>query len=706
MKIDVILKALQDASIPPSVSHAVIRLQRAYASFATSLNAADASSTASTRSGLETEGVRLKSRMEELQERMGSFVESSAGTEEDKATLRRIAEDVRSAQAEVEALVAGNRSRDGASRQRALSQSVAEELRRKVRAGGPAGAHSGVAAESAGREQQPPRELDEWLSKLSVEPTPPLPTSTTTDHAKALSEAYQLHLLATRPKKVLPPGTTLASLFRQTAAQGSSLESSPSENGSLEARVTSIVQDTYFANHLAALSSPPSSTPQSSNDAWSIFKSDLWTAAAPLIPSRLDSGRTKPRLEAIFSPPTTTSANAADTSIIPNAINELHDLLLTLSKLCAPARDQQFVDLIASLSSPASPELLVTAVRSTLSLTEEMASDLKKFRKSVVGQFSSDEEVVEIVRGEAARREREAVLKLYGGSEGGGEDGVKRDTKRWVEKRVAEGEGGKGVSEALVETMFRDVAVGLPGLDGAGEGPLYASPTAEEDEATTNTLPPIFIIPSPTIFNLQLHLQALVILACLVSLLPTPSTPSTTPSPSPTWIERVWIILESSFTPSSSSSTSQPASSDDIRLINISDELVREAQHRSGGGGAVPPGEEERLRKGVDRILRYEDPVWKLLKGRLRKGVSQGLKKTSEGGKAEGGRGEVPEMRTGRGEVRKRNNGEKRKSLRLPAVMGYSHPFLIEKMEALVKEVSDVVGWADEVWGRVLAEGE
>ena len=126
--------------------------------------------------------------------------------------------------------------------------------------------------------------------------------------------------------------------------------------------------------------------------------------------------------------------------------------------------------------------------------------------------------------------------------------------------------------------------------------------------------------------------------------------------------------------------------------------------------------EKERIRNSTDRILRYQDPVFKLLRKRLREGIKtsliDALKQRGEGGKASS---QVPaNLKTGRNLTSPRSRDAKLPSLyesdtrntladtvKVQSIKGYER--LMDRMDETVKgSLTEVWDWVEEVWGDVL----
>ncbi|GJN90312.1 hypothetical protein Rhopal_003321-T1 [Rhodotorula paludigena] len=568
-------------------------------------------------------------------------------------------------------------------------------------------------------------DLDAYLASSARTRTSPTssasPTPVAFARATALSEACSLFLLAHDPTNVLPPGETLRSIFRSHNVPTEAADKSAEPSASLESRISTQLHRAYF-DSFAALFAPGSSASSADKlEAWSRLAQDLQDAALPLVPSRLktDDGSGVSARDDLSRALAPSTAAAWEPKV---ALEAVERVVHTLSRLCAPARDAEARSLAADASAAAQGAAggsqLVALVQRTLELARGMDDDMRRFRRGVAGELAGEDDLREVVREEAGARERTVVLEWFGGKEG-----VKSETWRCCARALGRevGETGEVVKEdvaaALAATLFADDSIALP--------PFDASSADSSAPAPPNLLPPILLVPSPRLFDLQNRFQALVILACLATLAG-PAPPSTAAEQPAALVSRLWTILESEFAPPApspaqlASSSSPPASEPSpTRLANLADELIAYRRRSADATASPPPGEEEaaRMRASVDRVLRTQDPVYKLFKGRLREAVGAAMRDAVSA--AEGARGEpvqrVPTgaMRSGREVARggtPRAKGAERaqrrvRDVRMVVPKGFEAPTVLrEKVEETVRErlVQEVWGWVEEVWGGVL----
>lgn len=192
------------------------------------------------------------------------------------------------------------------------------------------------------------------------------------------------------------------------------------------------------------------------------------------------------------------------------------------------------------------------------------------------------------------------------------------------------------VAKALVKMLFADHPVGLAGIALPHSGPGLPPPPD-----ALNLPPPIFAVPLFAILYLQNQFQALIIVACLVTLVGSAPAPPHTSSTAPVddlspLDERLWAILQTEIGPSVMPDFMQPSKLQQhatgspigeqalapTRIPHLADEVISHRRAALVASGATLLNEEEaRLRASVDRILRYADPVYKLLKGRLQSSI-------------------------------------------------------------------------------------
>ncbi|GAA5832321.1 hypothetical protein JCM11251_006409 [Rhodosporidiobolus azoricus] len=713
--------------------------------------------------------VRLRGRLQELEEAVIEAETADVPLSNDRTSWSMLRSEAAQAQDELERAVreATNQAVQAATGNGSHSRTPSMELPRRV----PPPSSSTAATKA---------ELDAFLSRTSSRSAfgPPSADATAAARARQLNEAFTLFLLSHSPSSVLPPGQTISSIFRQTRSLPSASSPSRGEPGSLESRISTQLHQAYFDSFaaiftLSSSSSPSSATSTSPSEqekltAWTRLAADLSSAAVSLIPSRMrasDPSRfrnAREELENLLLAP-----GAAGTFNARKALETVKATVELLQQLCAPARDADVRLLLSGLFSALTPSAspaevaasLVPLIRRVLTLTSDMASDVDRFKRDMATELASEGDLRQVVLEEAAERERKVVKEWVGG-----EEEVRRATREWVQART----GGKPsearlkkeeIAAALMESLFSDTAIALPSLSSsapysrAANSPSAVGATSDTTlpppPATPNLLPPPLLVPSPFLFTLQNRLQALVILACLVTLA-APSPPGVdskkVEEEQDRLVQRVWTILQADI-PSPASFVAGLAAEqgrDEVtKIAHLADEVLSYRRNLSALSSttatSIPTmsGEETtRLRSSVDRILRAEDPVYKLFKGRLKQGVKEGVVSALTGAGAGGARRTpmVPtQLQSGRrapGTVASSSSSLPTRSAS-PAVIllcplkGFDRPpFLREKVQETIQnalfgplrnedtgEEADGGGggawrWMEEVWGEVLGWAE
>jgi len=408
-------------------------------------------------------------------------------------------------------------------------------------------------------------------------------------------------------------------------------------------------------------------------------------------------------------------------------VETIQTLLGVLRRLCAPARDGELAVILEKLDrgEKGNSKVLIEVVQGVLELAKNMKEDLEKFRKEVTVELAGEGDVLEAVKEEAAERERKVtreMVSLEAGSDIEDVDERIRDlTKKWARRRPRDGDTSDGTDlhvsreetvEALIDALFVDQAICVPPLPDTAENSHLSSPSSPTNPSNQkNSVPPIFYSTSPRLFEIQNQFQALTILSCLATILQPYLSSSDSPPKLDTLIARLWIILNSEI-PSFSSSTlsSSETSSTPTRLVHLSEEIISHLDSTS-----IDDAGKEKIKSSVDRILRYQGPVFKLLQKRLSDGIRgvalRSLQRRKEMSSKEA---VVPiNLKTGRN-LKGSSNSQKglpslysrgtKPELEVLGVEG------IKGYEKLGKEIEEVlrvkllpvVEWVEEVWEDVL----
>ncbi|EKM54142.1 uncharacterized protein PHACADRAFT_122919 [Phanerochaete carnosa HHB-10118-sp] len=420
-----------------------------------------------------------------------------------------------------------------------------------------------------------------------------------------LNQAYYLHLLATEPENVLPPGKSLISTLLRPHAEHHA-------QSALHERVEDLVHRAFWDEALESLLniSPPVQLTRLKR-----LYEDLYIGLSSLLP------KSHPVLVTLSLPLSPTS------SPLRSAVIHLREVLQSLRQRCAPARDAQLDALTRTLSNlPAGalPEAIIHVVRSTLKIAEEMKDDLSQF---VLGTMS-EQQLRDVVITEAASREREIVLQLWR------LEVVRDKWERWLEEiQYPVGAADASMTGELSHGMFTRrlmIALGtnyavscdLPtiAVHTSPSGTPEPEPSADPPPPLPNSLPPPLLFITPSLLHIQNYLQALVITASLRALVRIPMTPLKRKHDADdneelsehSFLKRIWTLLKADI-------EGEPAA-DGLKLMNLADEVVRISQAYGGTlhqNGVDKQNMEAQLREAVDRTLKPTDLVFQLLQRRL-----------------------------------------------------------------------------------------
>ncbi|KAF8558060.1 hypothetical protein OG21DRAFT_1494356 [Imleria badia] len=524
-----------------------------------------------------------------------------------------------------------------------------------------------------------------------------------------LNNAYFLHLLATDPTQVLPPAKSLLSVM--SGSHSAADDTKPT----LHSKVGDIVHKAFWDKTVNTLSNPEPSVQLSRIK---LLYGDLHDALSPLLPPK------HPVLLTLSSPLSPTS------SPLDSSLMHLREILASLRQRCAPVRDPEIEALQRSLDDPPSrssrPIALATLVadtaRNILRLSEIMKDDLSQF---VLGSMT-EQQLKSIVAKQAQITEREIVIDIWH------RDRIMQGWASWLDKLQPPAHLSSISAESrflwivrIVQALGSSSPVSCPlvsrtvQISPAASSGHDSNETAESSAMNVNTLPPVFFFSAPTLLKIQNYLQALVIAASLgiLARLPAPTRPSHASSDPPdpdSFMSRIWTLLRAEI--------SGEPDAGDTKLINLADEVVRartQAHTASSTPTSLSKEEDTTLRAAVDRTLRYEDPVYKLLQRRLLTELSRVLVKRRQGDAARdvgAGAGPVT-LRTGRDVERagKRprlvldledvdeSRTPSRSSARIVTdVKGFEDPVLSRATAEVFEQVDSCLWWVERVWGDVV----
>lgn len=422
-------------------------------------------------------------------------------------------------------------------------------------------------------------------------------------------------------------------------------------------------------------------------------------------------------LVSLTSPPPPTS------SPLHSTLHLLTEVLSALRQRCAPLRDEKIDQLLYTISIPPPPdshipplhtessslpqdimttrlaEFVIENMRAILSLADDMKADLNNF---VLGSMS-ESQLVGVLSSKVKSRERDLVLKLWGG-----ENTVRDLWRKWL----AEATRGDPTSPAshrwtsrLLQALETNKAVYC-------SPPPSTSVISNGDGNTIlqeqlNHLPPQLFFSAPALVYVQNYLQAIVITAALRLLARPTSVNGAANSLVPDFVKRVWTLLRAEI-----DSDSDVA---DIKIINLADEVVRSRRDAAAFPKGLDPEEDKRIRDTVERTLRTTDPVFLLLRKRLVDALEKRLISEVSGPdvtRTSSGSYIPVKMRTG-----KDMSAEgKRPMLMLPdsstsspsrpsarfQVLGFEDDVLQHAISEVFQKLVDCISWTDGVWGDLV----
>lgn len=446
---------------------------------------------------------------------------------------------------------------------------------------------------------------------------------------------------------------------------------------------------------------------------------DLYEALSPLFPPN------HPILVTLSSPLPPTS------SPLHSTITTLQEILVALRQRCAPIRDQTIDDLLSSLSLPPEPvhpvhinvpsdsgssprtplaEFIIEKIQAILKLVEDMKADLNTF---VLGSMT-DSQLQGLLLNDVKVRERELVLKIWGGK-----DVVRANWRAWVSElpstNATPSEEKRWISRLFYALKSdKPVCCILPSL------PIQAHESQSNDVGNANSpdklnqLPPQLFFSTPALLYIQNHIQAMVIVAVLRSLTRlapasgNPKPAGTTESIRADFMSRIWTLLKTEIDESAGGVETDGVGQ--TKLINLADEVVS-ARRRASGASSVDAEEEKRLRAAVEHTLRYEDPVFTLLKRRLVDALEKRLL-------THDGQPMIPaRMQTGKDVLTERAG--KRPRLMLPdslvpekaeeaidmggvVVPGFEDRVLQDAISDVLQKIAGCVTWVEGIWGDLV----
>ncbi|KAH0827512.1 hypothetical protein J3R83DRAFT_4225 [Lanmaoa asiatica] len=392
-----------------------------------------------------------------------------------------------------------------------------------------------------------------------------------------LNNAYFLHILATDPAQVLPPGKSLLSVMSSshTTANG---DAKPT----LRSKVEDLVHKAFWDEAVDTLSNPE---PSAQLPRIKLLYGDLHVALSPLLPPK------HPVLVTLSSPLSPTS------SPLDSTLMHLREVLASLRERCAPVRDPEIEALQRSLDGPpirfSRPVALATLVVETF----------------VLGSMT-EQQLRSVVAKQAKTAEREIVVDIWH------QDRIVQEWASWLDKlqpparlnsisapprflwlvRIVQALG----SSSPVSCPLPSRSIQISPTTSSGHD---NNETVESSTLSVNTLPSVHSVIAASLR--------------ILTRLPAPARsphPSSDPLDPDSFMSRVWTLLRAEI-------AGEPDASD-TKLINLADEVVRAriqatATPSAPASSTLSNEDEATLRAAVDRTLRPEDPVYKLLQRRL-----------------------------------------------------------------------------------------
>ncbi|CCM05001.1 uncharacterized protein FIBRA_07200 [Fibroporia radiculosa] len=549
--------------------------------------------------------------------------------------------------------------------------------------------------ENAARKEQdiqivlPPLLSMPLLSTISLPQSALLPQELL-DH---LNHAYFVHVMATEPQRLLPPGKSLLSaMLRPHLANRERDGLLPT----LHDRVEDLVHRAFWDEAFESLSNalPSIQLPRIAN-----LYEDLYIALKQLLPSH------HPILVTLSSPLPPSSFP------LRSVIINLREILICLRGRCAPARDGDVDTLMARIDEQESTtavgelaRLVVDTTRSILKLSEIMKDDLSEF---VLGSMD-ETQLRAIIVTQAQKFEIKFVLELWGSE---------RTRKLWEHWR--EGLQPLWSSSPTPTPSQRAWVIRLIQSLGSTTPVSCSLPTVcidstesrsnlEFETISSNILPPPLLFICPTLLYLQNYFQALIIAASLRSLVRLPGAMHTRHQApedpeDASFMARIWTLLLAEV--------NEEPGAGETKVVNLADEVIRVRRRSDGDGQMLDPDEETKLRAAVDRTLKPHDPVFLLLQKRLLKAIAGRLAHRSGERDQQSNISRVPDrLETGREGQGKRQRfvgdfealaGDRRaEAAKEPSLIieGFNDEVLVHAISVGLTKLRHCIEWTEQTW--------
>lgn len=515
-------------------------------------------------------------------------------------------------------------------------------------------------------------------------PSPLIPTSDPVllpvELVEILNRTYFHHLLATDPKRVVPPGKSLVSML-----SGSPKKGEDAGKHTLRDKVEDLVHKAFWDEAIESLSNPE---PSCQLPRIKSLYQDLLIALTPLLPSQ------SPVITTLSSPLPPTS------SPLDSAIMHLREVVTSLRKRCAPVQDQELDDLLRSLDEPpprsSRPTSLATLVVDTVKSIHRISDIMKEQLSRFVLGSMTEQQLQSTISKQAKTKERKDILDIWKCWR------IEYSWLIWLENYQPSFQ----VNGITAESQYKWIVRLVQAL--GSSTPISCQLPTREPQLIENSLPPIFFFSTPALLEIQNYLQALVIAASLRTLIRVPQGAQASDAMS--FMERLWILLKAEII--------EESGSGDTKLAHLADEVVRARQL----DGAMLSGEEEtRLRAAVARTLNHNDPVFVLLQKRILKALADALGHQRSEPRQAGAHTGPSRMQTGqpgtRAEKRARitividpeefdaTHGAEMPQLSISRVQGFEDEYLKKVIEEVFVKVDECVRWVEGVWQDVLRAG-
>ncbi|KAG2368141.1 hypothetical protein BDR07DRAFT_1457584, partial [Suillus spraguei] len=299
-----------------------------------------------------------------------------------------------------------------------------------------------------------------------------------------LNRTYFHHLLATDPKRVVPPGKSLISMLSGPPKE------KDAEKPTLRDKVEDLVHKAFWDEAMESLSNPE---PSLQLPRLKLLYQDLLIALKPLLPSQ------DPVITTLSSPLPPTS------SPLDSAIMHLREVVTCLRKRST---------------------LVVDTVKSIHRISDSMKERLSQF---VLGSMT-EEQLQSTVSKQAKTKERQDILDIWKSWR------VEISWLMWLQNYQPSFQ----VSGEAAESQFKWIVRLVQAL--GSSTPISCQLPTSEPPSIENSLPSIFFFSTPALLELQNYLQALVIAASLRTLIRVPQGAQASDTMS--FMERLWILLK------------------------------------------------------------------------------------------------------------------------------------------------------------------